>query len=95
MKDYKRKTGIFFFVFFVILTHAAITHAQSYTITWGTVDGGGGTSTGGGYTLSGTIGQPDAGGLSGGSYTLIGGFWGIDAQHLIYLPLILKLDGSP
>jgi hypothetical protein len=32
-------------------------------------------STGGTYTLSSTIGQPDAGEMSGGSYGLTGGFW--------------------
>ena len=46
-----------------------------YAIDWFTIDGGGGISSGGSYTLSGTIGQPDAGTLSGGSYTLQGGFW--------------------
>ena len=35
--------------------------AQDYTIPWHTIDAGGGTSSGGGYTLSGTIGQHDAG----------------------------------
>ena len=41
-----------------------------------TVDAGGGTSTGGGFALSGTIGQPDASGaLSGGAFELHGGFW--------------------
>jgi hypothetical protein len=51
--------------------------AQPYAIDWYTVDGGGGTSTGGNYTLSGTVGQPDAAAtpLSGGTYTLQGGFW--------------------
>jgi hypothetical protein len=47
-----------------------------YTIDWLTIDGGGAMqSTGGTYTLGGTIGQPDAGLLSGGSYELGGGFW--------------------
>lgn len=50
--------------------------AQTYAINWWTVDGGGGTSTGGVYSVSGTIGQPDAGLMSGGGYTLQGGFWG-------------------
>lgn len=60
-------------------------------LTWNTIDSGGAMNASGGTdTLSGTIGQPDAGVLSGGTYTLIGGFWGLDAQHLIYLPLILK-----
>ena len=35
-------------------------------ITWQTLDGGGGTSTGGVYAVSGTIGQPDAGVSAGG-----------------------------
>ena len=55
------------------------TPAQNFKIDWWTVDGGGGTSTGGVYALTGTIGQPDAGTLSGGNYTLQGGFWGIIA----------------
>ena len=50
--------------------------AQTYSIDWFTIDGGGGTSTGGAYSLSGTIGQPDAGEpMTGGNYSLIGGFW--------------------
>jgi hypothetical protein len=53
--------------------------AQTYSIDWSTVDGGGGTSTGGVYSVSGTIGQPDAGKLSGGNFTLEGGFWGVIA----------------
>jgi len=51
--------------------------AQSYSIDWFTIDGGGGTSTGGVYSVSGTIGQPDAGTMTGGPYTLVGGFWSI------------------
>ena len=51
-------------------------HAQSFTLEWFTIDGGGGTSTGGVYSVSGTIGQPDAGVLRGGPYSLMGGFWG-------------------
>ena len=44
-----------------------------------TVDGGGGTSTGNTYTLSGTAGQPDAGRSdssgAGGDLEVRGGFW--------------------
>src|SRR3954453_2198971 len=53
--------------------------AQNYSIDWFTIDGGGGTSTGGVFSVTGTIGQPDAGHMSGGNYTLDGGFWGIIA----------------
>jgi len=53
--------------------------SAQYSIDWYTIDGGGGTSTGGVYTVSGTIGQPDAGSMSGGNYTLTGGFWSVVA----------------
>ena len=48
--------------------------AQSYSVDWYKIAGGGGTSTGGNYSLVGTIGQADAGKLTGGNYTLEGGF---------------------
>ena len=63
---------------------------EPFDLSWWTVDGGGGTSTGGGYRLSGTIAQPDAGELSGGGYSLTGGFWpaarptGVE----VFLPLV-------
>ena len=58
----------------------AIGFAQSYTIDWYKVSGGGGTSTGGVYAVSGTIGQPDAANaMSGGNYTVTGGFWSLIA----------------
>jgi len=44
-----------------------------YSIDWTTTDRSGGASTGGVYAVSGTIGQPDAGKLSGGNFTLDGG----------------------
>jgi hypothetical protein len=46
-----------------------------YEISWSTIDGGGGVSSGGQYVLTGTTGQPDAGVMSGGDYELLGGFW--------------------
>lgn len=49
--------------------------ASGYEINWSTIDGGGGQSSGGQYTLTGTIGQPDATYSSGGDYELHGGFW--------------------
>ena len=67
-----------------------------YDLTWNTIDNGGGSNGNGGYTLNGTIGQPDAGAWSGGGYALAGGFWiasgsaGETSQHHIYLPLVLR-----
>ncbi len=81
----------------VVMLLVAVTaiSAQSgggYDLTWSTLDGGGATfSTGGSYSLGGTIGQPDAGTLSGGGYTLNGGFWGEGATaYEVYLSLVLK-----
>lgn len=50
--------------------------AQSYSINWYKIAGGGGTSSNGQYSLSGTIGQPDASGaMNGGQYSVTGGYW--------------------
>jgi hypothetical protein len=50
---------------------------------------GGGTSTGGIYQVSGTIGQPDASGaMSGGGYSVTGGFWSIYAVQTPGAPLL-------
>jgi hypothetical protein len=58
---------------------ALTVRAQDYSVDWFTMVGSGGTLTGDGYSLSATIGQPDAGGtLSGEDYTLEGGFWNAD-----------------
>jgi hypothetical protein len=61
---------------------------------WWTVDGGGGTlGIEGGYTLSGSIGQPDAGALASNDHMLSGGFWGggkLAAVFKIYLPLVQR-----
>ncbi|MGO8764657.1 MAG: hypothetical protein ACLQSR_05915 [Limisphaerales bacterium] len=52
--------------------------AQSFSINWYKISGGGGTSTGATYQVTGTIGQPDASGaMSGGNYSVTGGFWSL------------------
>ncbi len=51
---------------------------QSYSIDWYKVSGGGGTSTNSQYSISGTIGQPDASSpMNGGTYSVTGGFWSL------------------
>jgi hypothetical protein len=68
-------------LFCFILLHSAFclpAWAQQYSIDWYKVAGGGGTSTGGTYSVSGTVGQPDASGaMTGGNYSLTGGFWAL------------------
>jgi hypothetical protein len=61
--------------------------AQQYSINWFKVSGGGGTSAGGSYQVSGTIGQHDAGGpMTGGSFSLTGGFWALYAVQTLGAP---------
>lgn len=66
---------------FLLSTVAASAETEGvpdFSIDWYTIDGGGGLSNGGAFTLTGTIGQPDAnfGGAQGGIYGFVGGFWG-------------------
>lgn len=56
---------------------ACLPVTAQYSIEWSTIDSGGGTSSGGDYSLSGTVGQPDAGEMSGGDFALTGGFWSV------------------
>jgi hypothetical protein len=69
------------FVFTLLALPALAQVGGGYDLTWNSVDGGGGTSsTGGPFSLGGTIGQPNAGSLSGGAYSLAGGFWPANAS---------------
>jgi hypothetical protein len=79
----------------LLVTSVALAQeGDGYDLSWSTVDGGGHTfSVGGDYELGGTIGQPDAGSMSGGDYVLCGGFWsggGPEPEYPSYLPLGLK-----
>src|SRR5438093_4963130 len=87
------EVGAWCFVLFL----ATSAFAQSYSIDWFTIDGGGATSTGGVYQLSGTIGQPDAGAMmSGGNYSLDGGFWSlIDAVQTPGAPTLTIIPAAP
>lgn len=70
----------------------------SFSVPWWTMDSGGDTSRGGQFALSGTVGQSDAGPMSNGDYTLMGGFWnsaisgigGSKTSYSLYLPSIIQ-----
>ncbi len=57
------------------LLAGSATLGVDYDLSWHTIDAGGGTSTGAGYVLDGTFGQPDTGVMSSGALQLVGGFW--------------------
>jgi hypothetical protein len=70
--------------------------AQQYSVDWHKIAGGGGTSTGATYTVNGTIGQHDASGaMSGGNYSLTGGFWSIVAVQTPGVPNLIIQSLSP
>lgn len=70
----------------LVIVHGAF---AQYSIDWYKVSGGGGTSTGGVYSLSGTIGQHDAGGpMTGPGYSLVGGFWSLYALQTPGAPFL-------
>ncbi len=58
----------------ILITLMGVAYAQSrggYDLSWWTIDSGGIT-----FATGGTLGQPDASNaLTGGSYSLTGGFW--------------------
>jgi len=70
--------------------------SQEYSVDWHKVASGGGTSTGGAYALSGTIGQSDASGaMTAGNYSLTGGFWALNVIQTPGAPLLrIVLTGT-
>jgi hypothetical protein len=65
---------------FAALVFVTLVSAQGgFDLSWYTVDGGGARSSGGSYSLEGSVGQPDAGVQSAGASSLAGGFWAGDA----------------
>ena len=58
---------------FGVITVAQAQTGGPYDLSWHNI-GPGGSANGGSYSLDASIGQPDAATMSGGSYTLTGGF---------------------
>lgn len=78
MKYYRKLKRTIFLVLFALLILGTGISAQTgsqYGLSWWTVDGGGGTRSGGNYSLTGTTGQAEAGISKGETFTLVGGFW--------------------
>jgi len=93
----KRRINFLYICIIVLLLFSgqAVLAANGYAITWWSVDGGGGMSTGGSYTVNGTIGQTDTALLTGSGFSLQGGFWsypGIDLSSgtMLYLPSVVR-----
>ncbi len=82
-------------IVFLLLLEVTSAMAQvggTYDLSWNTV-GGGGTmfSTGGGFSLGGTIGNSAAGGpMTGGQYSLTSGFWTGLQPLAVYIPVVKR-----
>jgi hypothetical protein len=89
-----KKLLVLFLLFAVLLTLGVVLAAPDNPhIPWWTVDGGGAGLSGGSYTLQGTTGQADAGGMNNGRYALNGGYWNSttgNGTHTVYLPVVLN-----
>lgn len=95
-----RRTLIILMVSAIMLLYVGrIGFAQSgsgYSLTWSTVNGGGGELANSGYALDGTAGQSDAHpGAAGGDYQLTSGLWaGLvinnRQKHAIFIPYVEK-----
>ena len=67
---------------------------DGFELSWFSIYGGGGISTGGAYSLRGTIGQSDAGMMTGGNFQIAGGFWGLVAPVQAVGAPLLTLNHS-
>lgn len=81
----------------ILLAGAALAQSGGgLDLTWSTIDGGGAmNSSGGAFSVSGTIGQPDAQpppAMSGGDFSLTGGFWVVTVT--CFCPGDLNGDGQ-
>lgn len=97
-----KRFALLFLIAFVLLVGIGTASAQriddpsvpqdSYDLSWFSIDGGGATfGEGGSYSLGGSIGQADAGAMSGGAYILNGGFWaGVPANYSAFVPATMR-----
>jgi hypothetical protein len=73
-------------IFVWVLCFTTAIAAGQYSINSWNAGGGGGTSAGGDFRISGTSGQHSVGSVTGGPFTLTGGFWPV---------ALLQTPGAP
>jgi hypothetical protein len=75
----------------LLLVSITVQGQGDYSLSWVTLTGGG-TSSGGDYTMVATAAQPEVSiATSEGDYTMVGGVWGSPiALRFCYLPLVLR-----
>ena len=97
LEDKNRNPAVGGMILLLSLWAWCVDAQTNYSIDWLTIDGGGGTSTGGVYSVSGTIGQPDAGPvMTGGTFSLQGGFWALPvAVQVTNAPTLFIVPAAP
>lgn len=92
----KRRTVMFVLTMLLlallVLSPASLAQA-SFSGAWWTVDGGGGQSSSNDFSLNAVAGQPDAGAMTGGRFSLQGGFFPSamsEAAEKTFLPVVRK-----
>lgn len=88
--------GVLLVVLVLLLIAVPVLAVSSglFDLPWWTVDAGGGIASGGAYSLAGTSGQAEAGPASGGAYELNGGYWAVDPERALYLPLVVRASAD-
>ncbi len=93
---------LFILIVVGVLSSGAVSNSPdgSLDILWFTSDGGGGTSSSDGLSISGTVGQPEASkSITAEGFTLVGGFWAASSASILEEPTpeiindALTLDG--
>jgi len=100
IKKISPSTGLIRWWYYFLILYSTLclrVVGQSYSVDWFTIDGGGGTSTGAVYSVSGTIGQPDASQqtMTGGSFSISGGFWALYAVQTPGAPTLTIVPAGP
>ncbi len=93
----KRATILLALAGLLLLSTVALAMSSgNYALDWFTpLTGTGGAASSTHYAADFTVGQAVAGDFTGGSYGACLGYWcGAEAQHQIYLPLILRNSGA-
>jgi hypothetical protein len=92
-----RKWALVALLLLLILVLFSVVLAQSgqFELPWHSINSGGGSSSGGKLALQAAVGQADSGSLSGGAFTVEGGFLVSplspeSQQELVFLPLLRK-----
>lgn len=91
MKNKAKIVALTVVLLLVLVSTSGAGSSTQYAVEWDAVSAGGTPMTSSTYGLAGTIGQPAQGVSSSSNYVLCAGYWcGVDVDHTIYLPLVLR-----